>query len=145
MNITISEAKKKDFPYIQEKLKKYLLDSSNAEWRHFFVARMKDRIVAFGRIIDHGEFQEIASFGVDYYHRKKGIGKEMLSFLVQEAKRINARKPLYGVTHVPEFVSSCGFIRVEEECPEYLDYKRKHLCHLDESKISIVKWNEDLG
>lgn len=140
MDVKISKAKQEDFSYIQEKLGKYLLDSTNADWRDFFVARLKGKIVAFGRIIDHEEFHEIASLGVDYYQRKKSLGKKMLSFLIQEARRIDAGKPIYGVTHVPEFVASCGFIPIKEGYPEHLDYKRKHGCHLEESKISIVKW-----
>jgi len=145
MNVKITKAKAGDFAYIQEKINRYLLDSSNLDWRNFFVARVEDKVVAFGRIIDHGEFHEIASLGVDYYHRKKGIGKKMLFFLIQKAKRIDARKPIYGVTHLPEFISSCGFVHAEDGYPDYLDYKRKHACRLDESKISIMEWKGILG
>lgn len=140
MDIEISKAKREDFPYIQEKVRNYLLDSTNADWRDFFVARLKGKVVAFGRIIDRGDFFEIASLGVDYYHRKNGVGKKMLSFLAQEARRIDVQKPIYGITHVPEFASSCGFVPVEDDYPDYLDYKRKHGCHLEGSRISIVKW-----
>ncbi len=140
MSIEISKAQKKDFSYIEEKIKKYLLDSTNIDWRHFFVARLKDKVVAFGRIIDHEEFFEIASLGVDYYHRKRGIGRKMLSYLVQEAKARDFQKPIYGVTHVERFVAGCGFIQVEDNYPSYLDYKRKHICKLDESRINIMKW-----
>ena len=143
MDITISKAKKEDFSYIKEKIEKYLLDATNIDWRHFFVARLKDAVVAFGRIIDHREFLEIASLGVDYYHRKKGFGKKMLSYLVQEARGQDARKPIYGVTHVPGFVSSCGFVVIKDNYPAYLDQKRKNVCYLDQSRISIVKWQED--
>lgn len=143
MDIIISKAKKEDLSYIQEKVKKYLLDSSNIHWRQFFVARMKDKIIVFGRIIDHGDSFEIASFGVDYYHRKKGIGAKLLNFLVQEAKRRDLQKPIYGVTHVERFVASCGFIQVEDNYPDYLDYKRKYICQLDESRLRVMKWNGD--
>ena len=140
MDIQISKAKKEDFPYIQEKIRKYLLDPTNIHWEQFFVAKMKDKIVAFGRIIDHGHFFEMASLGVDYYHRKKGLGKKMLSYLVQQARGKDAGKPIYGVTHVPGFVRGCGFVPVRGNYPDYLDYKRKHICHLDRSKITVVKW-----
>ena len=88
---------------------------------------------------------EVASLGVDYYHRGKGIGKKMLSFLVQESRRKGDQKPVYGVTHIERFVTSCGFMPVEDNYPDYLDYKRKCLCRLDESRISIVKWNGGLA
>lgn len=140
MNIEIKKAKQGDFSYIQEKIKKYLLDSSNIDWRQFFVGKTEDAIVAFGRIIDHGGFFEIASLGVDYYHRKKGLGKMMLSFLVQEARGSNLQKPIYGVTHVSDFVASCGFVRADNDYPAYLDYKRNNLCRLEPSRICIMKW-----
>ena len=139
-DIKISKAKWEDFSYIQEKIKKYLLDGSNIDWWQFFILRIADQTVAFGRIIDHGDFFEIASLGVDYCHRKNGLGKKMLSYLAQEAGRKDRRKPIYGVTHVPGFAAACGFVRVEDNYPDYLDYKCKHICHLGESKISIVKW-----
>jgi N-acetylglutamate synthase-like GNAT family acetyltransferase len=141
VEMEIGKAKKADFGYIEEKIKKYLLDGSNISWEQFFVARLKGKVVAFGRVIDHGEFFEVASLGVDYDHRKNGIGKEMLSYLVQQARQMDPQKAIYGVTHVPRFVASCGFKRVRKDsCPQYLEYKRKHLCVLDESKISIMKW-----
>ena len=79
--IKIERAKKEDWPYIQEKLKKYILDATDANWQQFFVAKNNDKTVAFGRIKDYGECFEIASLGVDYYHRGKGIGSKMILFL----------------------------------------------------------------
>ncbi len=140
MHIEFSRAKEEDFSYIKEKLQKYLLDTSNVNWKQFFVAKIQNKIAAFGRMIDHGASFEVASLGVDYYQRKKGIGKRMLQFLVQEARRRDAQKPIYGVTHVEKFVSSCGFRQIREDYPDYLDYKRKHICQLEESRISIMKW-----
>jgi len=140
MDVEISKAKKEDFSYIREKIKKYLLDSTGIDWAQFFVARTEDKLVSFGRIIDHGDFFEIASLGVDYYCRKKGFGRRMLTYLVQEAARTDGQKPIYGVTHVERFVASCGFVRVGNNYPAYLDYKRKHICRLDESRISVMRW-----
>jgi len=145
MDAKIAKAKKKDFPYIREKLRKYLLDSTNVHWAQFFVVKIRDTVVSFGRIIDHGHFFEIASLGVDYYHRKKGVGKKMLAYLVQEARRLDGQKPIYGVTHVERFVGTCGFVRVESNYPDYLEYKRKYMCRLDESRISIMKWSDELA
>lgn len=142
MDIEIRRAEAEDTSFIEERLKKYILDSTRIDWAQFFVGRVKNKTVAFGRIIDHGDFFEIASLGVDYYHRRKGIGRRMLSFLVQEARRRNACKPIYGVTHIEQFLTKCGFIPVKNGYPDYLDYKRKHICKLDESKLKIMKWSE---
>lgn len=146
MEIEISKAKQEDFSYIQEKIEKFLLDSTNIDWKQFFVARIRGKkIVSFGRIINHGDFFEIASLGVDYYHRRRGIGRSMLAFLVEEARRMDIKKPIYGVTHLEQFLATCGFIRVKDNYPEYLNYKRKYICRLDESKISVMKWSDGLA
>jgi N-acetylglutamate synthase-like GNAT family acetyltransferase len=140
MDIKIGRAGKEDFSYIQEKIKKYLLDATNIDWAQFFVARTKDKIVSFGRIIEHGDFFEIASLGVDYYYRKKGIGKIMLNYLVRKAWQMDGQKPIYGVTHLERFLRACGFVRVANNYPDYLDYKRRCICRLDKSRINIMKW-----
>ena len=140
MDIVITRAEKGDFPYIKEKIGKYLLDGRNIDWSQFFVARAKSGVVAFGRIIDHGKFYEVASLGVDYYQRKKGLGKKMLKFLLKEAKRQDARKPVYGVTHISGFAASCGLVPVCDNLPQALEDKRRHGCRLAPSRISIVKW-----
>ncbi len=135
--MVIEKAKKEDAPYIEEKLKKYLLDSENASWEQFFVAREDNKAVAFARIKDYGEYFELASLGVDYYHRKKGIGTKMLLFLIEEAKRLDSKKPLYSVTHRPNFVVRVGFKEIPKG-PEALEYKRHHRTVLGPEKNKIV-------
>ena len=136
--IIIQCAGEKDWPYIQEKLKNYLLDAEGAQWQKFFVAKYEGKTVAFGRVIDHGGYLEAASLGVDYYFRNKGIGSEMLLFLIAEAKRIDPEKDVYGVTHRPGFLIKAGFEEIPEG-PEEMEYKRHHKCKLDASKIKIME------
>ena len=138
MPVTIHRAQKQDDLYIKEKLQKYLLDSTNAHWQDFFVAKHNNKTVAFARIIDHFDFFEIASLGVDYYHRKKGIGIKILSFLIAEANRLDHKKPIYCVTHIPDFAQKVGFREVRKG-PEALEYKRHYKCRLDASKIKIMR------
>ena len=137
-NILIERAEEKDWPYIDEKMGKYLLDADNAKWEDFFVAKENNKTVAFGRIIDHGEYFEIASFGVDYYRRGRGIGVELLLFLIEKARKINPEKAIYGVTHRPGFLEKAGFCEILENIPEKLEIKRQTKCK-DPSKIKIMK------
>ncbi|NQT89798.1 MAG: GNAT family N-acetyltransferase [Candidatus Omnitrophica bacterium] len=138
--IIIEKAQEKDWPYIQEKLKNYVLDATGADWRNFFVARLDDKAVAFGRIIDYGDFFELASVGVDYYHRGKDIGKRLAAFLLEEAKRMDPDKLVYGVTHRPGFLAPLGFKEIEdEEAPDAMRHKKLHICKLPPSKIKIMK------
>lgn len=140
-DLKIKKAEEKDRPYIEEKLKNYLLDSANVSWEQFFVVRNNDKTVAFGRVIDHKDYFEIASLGVDYYYRGKGIGVKLLRFLTEEARRKDARKPIYGVTHRPGFFKKVDFKEVDK-FPEALEYKRTHKCRLHPSKIKIVKMTD---
>jgi len=139
-NITITTTREGDIPYIEEKLKKYVLDSTDIDWQQFFVAKEADKPLAFGRIIDRGDCFEIASLGVDYYHRKKGIGKKMLSFLIDEAKKRDSARPIYIVTHIPEFFTKYGFEEVNIY-PDYLGYK-KTKCSWDEFRIKVMKYKK---
>jgi N-acetylglutamate synthase-like GNAT family acetyltransferase len=141
--IGIQKAKKEDMPYIKEKLQKYILDDTNLNWRQFFVGRSDGRVVVFGRIIDHREYFELASLGVDYYYRKKGFGIKMLTFLIKQAVKLNPHKPIYGVTHRPGFLKKTGFEEVNTY-PEYLDYKKNYICKLDGSKIKIMRYRGNL-
>ncbi|MBU2540772.1 MAG: GNAT family N-acetyltransferase [Candidatus Omnitrophica bacterium] len=136
-DIIIQRAKEEDAPYIEEKLKKYLLDSENASREQFFVAKNNNKTVAFARIKDYGEYFELASLGVDYCHRKKGIGTKMVLFLIEEAKRRNPQKPIYGVTHRPNFVERVGFKEIPKG-PEALEYKRHHRTVLGPKKNKIM-------
>ena len=140
-DIKITRARGKDRPYIEEKLQKYALDSTNIEWNQFFVAKNNERAFAFGRVVDHGDFLEIVSLGVDYYHRKKGIGKELLLFLIKEARKIDSEKPLYAISNLVDFFKKFGFEKIDI-FPDYLGKKRKR-CLLDESQIAVMKYREN--
>ena len=138
-DIKIQPAEEKDFPYILEKLRKYILDSDNLSRKQFFVAKKSDKTIAFGRVINHKEYFEIASLGVDYYHRKKGIGARMLSFLLGEAKRLNKEKPVYIVTHMPDFFKKYGFEEIKN-APGALKNKKRAKCKLKPLKSKIMKF-----
>ncbi len=137
--ITLCRAEKKDRPYIEEKLKKYILDATNIDWQQFFVLRNTGKTTAFGRVIDHGRYFELASLGVDYYQRRKGLGLRMLSFLIEQARQLDRDKPIYGVTHRLGFLEQAGFKKTRAY-PEYLEYKKNYICKLDASKIKIMKY-----
>jgi len=136
--IKIRKAQQQDWPYIKEKIQKYLLDGKDIAPEQFFVAELDGKTVGFGRIIDRGLIFEIGTLGVDYYHRKKGIGLELLRFLIEEAKRRDSKKAIYGITHVPGFVMQAGFKEVSE-CPDELKEK-KSTFHIDPSRIKIMKY-----
>jgi len=140
-NVTIGVTKKENIPYIEEKLKKYALDSTDIDWQQFFVAKLENKCVAFGRIIDHGEYFELASLGVDWYHRKKGIGAKMFRFLIGQTTARDKTKPIYIVTHRHNYFSKFGF-RDVAVFPDYLGCKRTNKCLLDPSKLHVMKYTK---
>ncbi|MDP8298537.1 MAG: GNAT family N-acetyltransferase [Candidatus Tantalella remota] len=131
----IQRAAETDWPYIKEKLVKYMLDSDDADWPQFFVAKENDKTIAFARLKDHGSYFEPASVGVDYYHRKSGIGTEILTFLVGEARRLAPEKEIYAVTHRPEFLKKSGFEEISDG-PKEMEWKRQNKCiHPEDAAI----------
>ena len=141
--LEISRAKEKDMSFIEKRLEKYALDATNLDWQQFFVAQNGGKTVAFGRIVDHGEYFETASLGVDYYHRGKGFGTKMIVFLIEEAKRMEPQKPIYGVTHKPEFFKKVSFEEVDNY-PDYFDYKKNHICK-NPSRIKVMKYKKGIA
>jgi N-acetylglutamate synthase-like GNAT family acetyltransferase len=139
MHIVITRAQQNDWPYIKEKLQKYALDSNGAEWYHFFTAKTDNKTIGFARIIDRVDYAELASLGIDYYYRGKGVGKKLLEFLIEQAKRAYPGKPIYGVTHRPGFLRPFGFKETQEHIPRALLDKKQHQCILGPSKIKIMK------
>lgn len=137
-DITIEKAKEYDWPYIREKLEKYALDDTDAKWHQFFVAKLNNKTVGFTRIIERENVIELASLGVDYYHRKKGIGKRLLKFIIKNAKSAYPGKAIFGVTHRPGFLRPFGFKEVEE-VPESLTYKKNNQKILNPSKMKIMR------
>ena len=139
-NIKIQKAEEKDWPYIQEKLQKYVLVGADAHWKQFYIVRCNDKTTAFTRIIKYDDFIELASMGVDYYYRKKGIGKTFLKFLIEEAMKLYPDTPIYGVTHRPGFLGPYGFKEISDtDAPEPLFHKKLYKCRLKPSKIKIMK------
>jgi N-acetylglutamate synthase-like GNAT family acetyltransferase len=139
--LVIRKSQPADWPYIKEKLQKYALDGVNAKANQFFAAEIDGKIKGFGRIIDRKYYIEVASLGVDYYHRGKGIGKRLLGFLIKEAKRAYPDKDIYGVTHRPGFLAPFGFKEVEE-APPALKHKKYNECILGPPKIKIMRLEE---
>jgi len=140
IEIKIEPASEKDFLYIKKKLSKYLLDADNAKWEDFSVAKSTDKTVGFARLIDHKEYFEVASLGVDYYHRKKGIGTKLVKYLVEKAKHIDQGKPIYAVSHIPDFLKKLDF-RETTELPAILEQKKTQKCKIYPERSRILKFS----
>ena len=104
----------------------------------FFVAKIDNKIIGFGRLIDRRNYVEIASLGVDFYYQGQGIGKKLLRFLIEQTKNLYPDKGIYGVTHRPGFLKPFGFEEIKN-APQDLYNKKYHQCILNSSKIKIMR------
>lgn len=78
----------------------------------FVVAEDGKKVVGLGRIIEHPDCRELATFGVEEAYRKQGLGKKLISELLKKAK-----KPVYLATIIPEYFKKLGFLRAEKVPP----------------------------
>ena len=133
--VEIARAKSEDLPYIKEKIEKYWLDGRGISVEQFFVARNKDcRLVGFIRYVEHPDFYEPATLGVDYYWRGKGIGTMLFGHIMSVIKR---DKPAYILTHIPEFFKKYNFEHTDNYPPE-IEQKIKTACKLSKDKLFVM-------
>ena len=108
----VRTAKAEDFPAIQKLAEKLYLDSADMRAEEFTVAEDERKIVGIGRIIKHTDCQELATFGIEETHRKKGIGKKLIAELIKKANG-----PVYLATIIPEYFAKLGFRKAEKIPP----------------------------
>ncbi len=83
-----------------------------------FTAALRDTILAgFGRLREHNSCLELCSLGVIAQHRRKGIGKAIVTKLIN-----NSSKDIYLVCIIPEFFIPFGF-QITEEYPPSIQNK----------------------
>lgn len=87
------------------------MDGRDDEATHV-VARLGDAIVGCARLRMIAGRAKLERIAVLPDHRGRGIGRAILSFLVEEARRRGAREVfMHGQTHALTFYERCGFIR----------------------------------
>lgn len=104
-----------DFPAIRQLAEKLYLDSADMRAEEFTVAEDERKIVGIGRIIKHPDCRELATFGVEETHRKKGIGKKLIAELTKKANG-----PVYLATIIPGYFEKLGFVKAEKVPPSML-------------------------
>lgn len=108
----IRPAQPDDFPAIRALAEKLLLDSADLRAEEFVIAEDTGTIAGLGRLIEHPDCLEIATFGVEEAFRKQGVGKKLLGELVKRAQG-----PVYLATIVPEYFEKMGFEKAPQIPP----------------------------
>ncbi|MGE5474434.1 MAG: N-acetyltransferase [Ignavibacteriales bacterium] len=83
--------------------------------RDFIVAEEDGKVLGIGALhIIWEDLAEIRSLAVNKNSCKKGIGKKIVSELLNEAKELGICE-VFTLTYKLEFFEKCGFIKVDKE------------------------------
>ena len=98
-----------DWTDIQHLIEEYKLDDNDLSIDQFIVCKVEQKLLAFGRIKKHSDFDELSSLGVLTTYRNKGIGKIMVHELI---KLIT--KNIFIVTVIPDYFTKLGFEKISQ-------------------------------
>lgn len=108
MKYTIREPTDKEFKQICLFITEFELDNRNLKRDQFIVALHDSELVGFGRLQEHTDCIELCSLGVVTSHRRQGIGKAIVTKLVERFS-----KNIYLVCIIPDFFIPFGFQEVK--------------------------------
>jgi len=83
--------------------------------RDFTVAEQDGKLIGVGALhIIWDEMAEIRALAIAPEAKKQGIGRKIVSMLVEEARDLGV-KQVFALTYQPVFFSKCGFTEVPKE------------------------------
>jgi amino-acid N-acetyltransferase len=82
--------------------------------RDFFVVRQAGKLVACAALhVNWSDLAEVKAVAVAEEAQKKGLGKDLISSCLQEAKELGL-PIVFCLTYKPEFFEKQGFVRVDK-------------------------------
>lgn len=95
---------------------------------HIYIGKIDNQIVACGSLIiefkiihNLGKVGHIEDVVIDKDHRRKGLGKQIIDFLVSKAKEIGCYKVILNCSNNNQvFYENCNFIKKENQMVKYL-------------------------
>jgi N-acetylglutamate synthase-like GNAT family acetyltransferase len=99
----------KEFEQVCKYICELELDNRDLKQQEFIAAFFHDQLVGFGRLRQHTDCVELCSLGIIPDHQGKGIGKAIVSHLIN-----SINQTIYLVCIIPEFFSQFGFKEVEK-------------------------------
>lgn len=125
-----------DLNFIRNTIKSLDLDGSDISASQFLLYKTEHKIVGFGRIKNHGDFDEICSLAVLTEYRNQGIARILLKELIHRC-----RENVYIVSVIPDLFSKFGF-EPAYGYPESILAKKadcRHLCHCETPVVMLLK------
>lgn len=104
MQLTLRTPTEKEFIDICEFIRQFELDNRDLQKEQFIVALRDNELVGFGRLREHSDCFELCSLGVVTPHRRKGIGKAIVTELLKRTST-----DIFLVCIIPEFFEPLGF------------------------------------
>jgi len=109
MQLDLRTPTDKEFEEIRSLVKVFELDDRDLQKEQFTIAIHNHELLGFGRLREYTDCFELCSLGVVMPHRMQGIGKAIVTKLIQ-----NSPKNIYLVCIIPEFFAPFGFQQVKE-------------------------------
>jgi N-acetylglutamate synthase-like GNAT family acetyltransferase len=100
----IVPARPEDMNFILLMAQKDRLDTRNASYRDFLVAKAEGNIIGFGRLKRHGTFVEMGTFDVLREYRGQGVGHLLMNHLLEKAN-----DDVYLLTTIPDYAYRFNF------------------------------------
>lgn len=98
----------KEFKQICFFITEFELDNRDLKKEQFIVALRDSELIGFGRLREHTDCLELCSLGVVNSYRRQGIGKAIVTRLIESFS-----KNIYLVCIIPDFFIPFGFHQVE--------------------------------
>jgi amino-acid N-acetyltransferase len=109
--------------------------------REFTLIEVDGTVVGAGALhISWEDLAEIRALAIRSEHQGKGLGKELIRLLIQEAQELGINK-VFALTYQVEFFKKCGFNEVSKEAMPHKIWKECINCpkfpNCDE--VAVVK------
>ena len=114
--VRVRHATEADMGFIEDKMKKYRLDTRDLDYGEFAVATEDSKIIGFGRLKKMDTIYEIGCILVIEEKRRKGVGQLILKHLMEYAPV----DKVYVMTDLVDYFNELGFTEMKKT-GEYTD------------------------
>ncbi len=96
-------------------------DEVSTNIRSYVLAKDKERVIGYAALHIHSmRLAEIRSLIVSSEYRGQNIGKNIVLFTLDEAKKIGVEEDVLVLTYLPKFFTKLGFIKIPKDTiPEH--------------------------